>query len=155
MFNSALFNTILYNQQGRLPYRVHIIIEAEYSNVSPQVNRSFIIGQDLSGAAVTGEAVTSGEAALVGERLDVQHVPEAVTAAVAGYVAASVLAKARLGTKKAKITITPHCGLELWDVVNIFDEYGNQAANYRVASYSFEYSVLDSKWYHVIELCAP
>lgn len=155
MFNTNPFNRIIYNLKAGIKYHRHLILEGSYEIGSPEVNRSYVIGRDLSGSAVTGEAVTSGEAALVGERLDVQHTPEATSAAVAGYVAAAVLAKARLWTKKAKISITPHCGMELWDVVNIYDDYGNQAANYRVASYLFEYSVLDSKWYHEIELCAP
>jgi hypothetical protein len=65
------------------------------------------------------------------------------------------LARARLGSKKGAIVIPPHCGLELWDVVYIYDEYTNQSANYSVASYVFEYDVLQSRWQHQIELCAP
>ena len=135
--------------------RIHLILEGSYEIDSQAVNRSYVVGQDLSGAAVTASAITQAEVDLVGERLEVQHTPEAVTSAVAGYMAANVLAKARLGSKKGVITIPPHCGMELWDVVYIYDEYGNQSANYRVASYVFEYSVLESRWQHQIELCAP
>jgi hypothetical protein len=135
--------------------RIHLILEGSYETESQEVNRSYIVSQDLSGATVTASAITQAEVDLVGERLEVQHTPEAVTSAVAGYVAANVLAKARLGSKKGVITIPPHCGMELWDVVYIYDEYGNQSANYRVASYVFEYSVLESRWQHQIELCAP
>ncbi len=67
---------------------------------------------------------------------------------MADAVAANVLAKARLGSKKADITIPPHCSIELWDVVNSYDEYGNQAGNYRIAAYVFDYSVLESHWFY-------
>ena len=155
MLNYQPFNRIIYNLKEGVKYHIHLILEGAYEIDSQEINRSYVVGQDLSGATVTASAITSAEAALVGERLQVQHTPEATTAAVAGYVAANVLAKARLGSKKAGITLPPHCGIELWDVVNIYDEYGNQSSNYRIASYVFEYSVLDSHWYHQFNLCAP
>jgi len=155
MLNFLRFNSAVFNLKEGIKYHIHLILEGAYEIDSQEINRSYVVGQDLSGATVTASAITSTEAALVGERLQVQHTPEATTAVIAGYVAANVLAKARLGSKKAGITIPPHCGVELWDVVNIYDEYGNQAVNYRVAGYTFEYSILDSHWYHEIELCAP
>jgi hypothetical protein len=155
MLNYQPFNRIIYNLKEGIKYYIHLILEGAYEVDSQEINRSYVVGQDLSGATVTASAITSAEAALVGERLQVQHTPEATTATMAAAVAANVLAKARLGSKTAVITIPPHCGVELWDVVNIYDEYGNQAVNYRVASYVFEYDVLQSRWQHQLELCAP
>ena len=101
-------------------------------------------------AAVQAQA----EATLVGERLEVIHDPAITSAVVAGYVAIAVLAKARLDGKKAQITVPPHCGLELWDVVNIFDNTANQNINYRVRGYSFEYDTSKAQYVHRLELCA-
>lgn len=135
--------------------RLHIIIEGVYDEVSPSVNRAFIVGQDATGNVVSASDSEDDEIGLVGERLTVEHDTEVLTAAMAGYVAAAVLAKSRLGSRQADITIPPHCGIEMWDVVNVLDEYGNQSADYRVAGYTFEYSVLDSHWRHRLDLCAP
>ena len=155
MFNYHPLNEFVYNLKEGIKYHIHLILEGAYEIDSQEINRSYVVGQDLSGAAVTASAITSAEASLVGERLQAQHTPEATTATMAAAVAANVLAKARLGSKKAGITIPPHCGMELWDVINIYDDLANQSANYRVALYVFEYSVLQSRWHHQIELCAP
>jgi hypothetical protein len=92
------------------------------------------------------------EVDLVGERLEVQHDPAIPSAAVAGYVAAAVLAKARLDSAKGSIIIPPHCGLELWDVLNIVDYGCNQSANYRVCGYTFEYDAKQPLCQHHIAL---
>ena len=155
MFNLIPFNKFIYNRRVGVAYRFHPIIEAEYYEESPAVNRSFVVGVDSAGGIVTGIAVTSAEANLVGERLYVCHDPAITSATAAGYAAASVLAKARFDGRLAKITIPPHCGLELWDVVSIADIPGDISADYRVASYILKYSPAESHFYHEIGLCAP
>jgi len=138
MFNSFLFNRILYNPGGGKSYRFHPILEAEYFEDSQEVNRSFVVGADLSGSTVSGNAATSSESALVGERLDVRHDTAVTSAAAAGYAASAILSKSRLDGRRAKITIPPHCGLELWDVVSIVDIPANQATSYRVNGYTLD-----------------
>jgi len=91
---------------------------------------------------------------MVGERLEVIHEPAVTSAVVAGYVAIAVLAKARLDGKKAQITVPPHCGLELWDVVSVFDNAANQNTSYRVRGYTFEYDTGKAQYIHRLELCA-
>jgi TusA-related sulfurtransferase len=94
------------------------------------------------------------EATLVGERLEVIHDPAVTSATIAGYVAIAVLAKARLDGKKGQITVPPHCGLELWDVVSVFDNAANQNINYRVCGYTFEYDTGKAQYVHRLDLCA-
>jgi len=53
------------------------------------------------------------------------------------------------------ITNAPHCGLELWDVINIIDNCCNQSASYRVTGYTFEYDLKQALYQHCIDLSAP
>ena len=151
---SGIPSVLAFGMPAVLRYSWHIIWEASYEIYIPQVNRSFVVGEDLSGSLVTGNAITQGEVDLVGERLEVQHTPAAITAAVAAGVAAAVLAKNRMDGKQGRILIPPHCALELWDVVNIVDAGANQSGNYRVSGYSFEYDVRQGQYQQQLDLCA-
>jgi hypothetical protein len=145
-------------RSGRLAvlrFPSHVILEASYLAESPEVNYTYVVGQDVTGATVAGNAITQAEVDLVGSRLEVQHEPAAHTAAAAGYIAANVLAKLRLDGRKGSITIPPHCGLELWDVINVVDEGANQSANYRVSGYVMEYDSRMVVYRHRLDLCAP
>ena len=152
MFNRYLFNRTLYNRSAGKAYRFHPVLEAEYYQDSPQVNRSFIIGVGLAGGNVTGVAITASEVALVGERLEVRHDSTIPTATAAGYAAAAALSKARLDGRRARITIPPHCGLELWDVVSLADSPANQATSYRVVAYTLTLDFKQGKYEHDIRL---
>ena len=132
----------------------HVIWEASYEIDIPQVNRAFVVGEDLAGSQVTGIAITQAEVDLVGERLEVQHTPAATTADVAGYVAVAVLAKNRLDGQKARILIPPHCALELWDVVNVVDAGADQSGSYRVSGYSLVYDVQAGQYQQQLDLSA-
>ena len=153
MFNRYLFNRPIYNRSAGKAYSFHPILEAEYYQDSPQVNRSFIIGVALAGGNVTGTAITASEAALVGERLEVRHDSTLTTATAAGYAAAAALSKARLDGRSARITVPPHCGLELWDVVSITDPPANQATSYRVVAYSLTLDFKQGKYIQTMILC--
>ncbi len=115
----------------------------------------FIAGSDRAGNFVSGSGISSEDVALVGERLESFHDSSVITSSMASSVASAYLAKARLAGKKVSITISPHCGLELWDVVSVVDMAINESNNYRIAAYIFEYSVLESRFYHEIVLGAP
>jgi predicted regulator of Ras-like GTPase activity (Roadblock/LC7/MglB family) len=131
----------------------HVILEAAYFVESPDVNHAYVVGQDAAGVQVSGSAVTQADVDLVGERLDAHHDSSIPTAAVAAAVATALLARARLDGKRAQVTIAPHCGIELWDVVNVTDTVTNQAANYRVIGYVMEYRA--GVYKHTLDLCAP
>ena len=134
---------------------MHIIFDVHYDVEPQEVNRAYVVGQDAAGSSVTGNAITQGEVDLVGKRLEVQHETAATTVGVAASVAAAVLARNRLNAKSGRITIPPHCGLELWDVLNTADDDCNQSANYRVTGYTFEYEVKQAIHRHFIDLSAP
>jgi len=133
----------------------HIILEASYAEESPQINRAFVIGTDAAAGQVSGSAVTQADVDLVGERMDAHHDPAIPTAAIATAVAAARLAKARLDGARAQVTIPPHCGLELWDVIAVTDTMCNRReALYRVAGYTLDYDTLKGIYRHQIDLCA-
>jgi hypothetical protein len=75
------------------------------------------------------------------------------TAAIAAAVAAAQLAKARLDAGRAQVTIAPHCGVALWDVLTVSDDIANQAATYRVNGYTLEFRA--GVYRHTLDLCAP
>lgn len=155
MFNFSRFNTFLYNRASGKLYRFHPILTAEYTIEAPDLNHAFVVGQDIANNLVSGSAVTSADVALVGERLEVTHDPAVTTGVDAALVAASLLAKARLDGQKGRITITPHCGLELWDVLNISDAGANQGTTYRAIGYTLDYDTRLGKYQHTVTLSAP
>lgn len=132
----------------------HVILEAEYFTEAPQVNHVYVVGQDAAGSPVSGSAVTQGDVDLSGERLEVQHDPAVATAAAAADVAGALLARSRLDSKKGKVTIPPHCGMELWDVVSVVDSGANQSASFRVIGYTLDYDVRQGICRHEIGLGA-
>jgi hypothetical protein len=152
---SGIPSVLAFGMPVVLRYNWHIIWEASYEIDIPQVNRSFVVGEDLAGSLVTGNSISQEEVDLVGERLEIQHTPAAITAAVAAGVAAAVLAKNRMDGKQGRIFIPPHCALELWDVVNVVDAGANQSGNYRVSGYSLDYDVRQGHYQHHLDLCAP
>ena len=154
MFNLKPLNAYIYNHAaGR--YVLHPVLSGEYYLMAPDVNRVFIAGSDKTGNFLSGSVISSDDAALVGERLEAMHDGSVVSSPMASSVASAYLAKARFTGKKARITVPPHCGLELWDVVSIVDMNGDISADYRVASYILKYSPAESHFYHEIGLCAP
>jgi hypothetical protein len=134
---------------------VHLILEALYTTEAPDVNYSYVVGQDAAGNSVSGYAINNTEATLVGPRLDVRQDTAIPTAAVAASVAVATLGKMRLSSLQATVIIPPHCGVELWDVITVVDDGGNQNANYRVSGYTFETDKRRALYQHTLDLCAP
>ena len=133
----------------------HPILAAIYAVEAPDVNRTFVVGSDPTGAQVSGSAITQADVDLVGERMDAHHDPAIPTAAIAAAVATAQLARARLDGKRAQVTIPPHCGLELWDVLAVTDTPGNQSeALYRVTGYTMDYDTRKAIYRHTLDLCA-
>ncbi len=132
----------------------HLILEASYFASSQEINRVFIAGEDRSGNPVSGMSKLDAEISLVGERLEMRHNPAAYTAAVSGAVAAAILSRNRLDQRRAELVIPPHCGLELWDVLAVYDPVANQETFYRVAGYQLEYDTFKGAYFHRLQLCA-
>jgi ethanolamine utilization protein EutA (predicted chaperonin) len=131
----------------------HPILEAAYFVEAPDVNRAYVVGATAAGAQVSGSAITQADVDLTGERLSAHHNAAVPTAAVAAAVAAAILAAARLDGMRGTITIPPHCGLELWDVLTITDTVANQNTTYRVNGYTMEFRA--GVYRHILDLCAP
>jgi len=131
----------------------HVILEGAYFQESPEVNLAYVIGESVTGSEVFNSAIDQAEVDLVGERMEVQHDPAIPSSTVAGYVAAAVLARSRLDKQRGSVSIPPHCGVELWDVVNVTDAAANQSADYRVSGYTFEYDVKQGVYRHELDLC--
>jgi hypothetical protein len=133
----------------------HPIVTAAYFVEAPDVNRTYVVGSAATGAQVSGSAITQADVDLVGERMDAHHNPAIPTATVAAAVATAQLAKARLDGAQAQVTVAPHCGVELWDVLAVTDTPGNQAeVLYRVAGYTMDYDTRKGIYQHQIDLCA-
>ena len=147
---------ISYGTPTVLKYVWHVILDGQYLTETPETNRTFVIGRDVYGNPVWGEAQDSTEIGLVGERLDFQPDPAIPTTAQAADVAAAVLAKMRLSKKRGVILIPYNCGQELWDVVQITDAGANQqAVKFRVVGLRFEYNPKQARYAHKLILGAP
>ena len=131
----------------------HPIYDAAYFVVAPDVNRAYVVGSTAAGVEVSGSAITQTNVDLVGERLSAHHNPAIPSAAVAAAVAAAVLAKARMDGARVHLTIATHCGVVLWDVLNVTDDIANQSTTYRVNGYIMEFR--EGVYQHTLELCAP
>jgi len=152
---TGISSTAAFGSPAVIRFVFHVIITAVYSIDAPDINRIFIIGQDATGADVSGNAITQADVDLVGERLDVRHDPAIPSAAAASAVATALLAAARMEGKHGTMTIPPHCGLELWDVLSVYDEVANQNTSYRVSGYTFEYDTSQGTYRHTLDFCAP
>lgn len=137
-------------------YVWHVILDGQYATETPGINRTYIIGRDQYGYPVYGTAVDSTELGLVGERLDFQQDLAIPLTAQAAEVAAAILSKIRITTKKGLILIPPNCGQELFDVVQISDSGANQSAvKFRVVGIRFEYNPRQARYEHCLLLGAP
>jgi len=138
-----------------LKYVWHVILDALYSTETPDINRAYIIGRDIYGNPIYGEAHDTAESALVGQRLDFRQELAIPTTAQAGNMASAVLSKMRLTGRRAVILIPPNCGQELFDLVQIIDKQANQSdAKYRVVGVRFEYNPRQARYHHKLILGA-
>jgi len=135
---------------------IHIILDGQYTQGSPGVNRIYIIGKDAEGNPVYGTSLNQTEIDLVGERLDFNQDLSIPTTAKAADVAAAAVAKARLTGSRGFIVIPPNCGQELWDVVQVTDKPTAQSQQkYRIIAASFDYEPLRHRYQHKLILGAP
>ena len=135
---------------------IHIILDGQYTQGSPGVNRIYVIGKDAEGNPVYGTSLNQAEIDLVGERLDFTQDLSIPTDAKAADVAAAAVAKARLTGSRGFIVIPPNCGQELWDVVQVTDKPTAQSQQkYRVIAVSFDYEPRRARYQHKLILGAP
>jgi hypothetical protein len=114
----------------------HAVVEAKYSDAALEVNRVRVLGLD-----VYAEANDFADAEAAGER-SVQVIDvNLATSEEAADRAAAVLRKGRVFAELGELRLFGvHCGLELWDVVELTDaEAGLVAEPRRVNAYSWRY----------------
>ena len=152
MYNALLYNQPLYNLVAQSsPF--HFLLDGSYQQQSYPINRVLVIGRDADGNHVVGADEEATEIALVGERLDLQYHPPISTATLAAQVADAVLAKARLQTKDGFITLPPNCGVELFDVITVYDQPGcQQGVSFRVAGIRLVFNALEGVYQQQLKL---
>jgi hypothetical protein len=147
LYNTTLYNQPLYDITPQLALW-HFLLDGSYRTMSYPLNRILVIGKDTSGNPVSGADEEATELGLVGERLDFRLHPHISTAALATQVADAVLQKARLDTVDGFITLPPNCGVELWDVITVFDSMAAQpGVNFRVVGIRLVYSPRQQRYY--------
>ena len=126
----------------------HYLIDGSYRSLPYQTNRVFIIGSSGNGADEE-----AAEIALVGERLDIRFNPALTSSALAAQAADAALERARLETRAGFITLPPHCGIELFDVITIYDALCSQAARkHRVMGARLTYDPIQQLYYQQLTL---
>ena len=134
----------------------HPILDGQYTEETPGINRVYVIGRDEEGNPVYGSSLNQAEIDKVGERLDFTLETSIPTAEDAAAAAQAMLDKRRLTGSRGFILIPPNCGQELWDVIQITDKLCAQdEANYRVIGIRFDYEPRKSRYVHRLILGAP
>ena len=147
--------TMEWQQQGLdlVQILAHYIHRSKYPSLPRLINRVYVIGIDSNGNNVYGEAKDSTDIAEYGEVLYPYLDSMITSTANATSVAANILAKARLTVPRGTILVNPHCGMEIWDAIQLADTIANQtAANYRVAGWAFTYDTQQGQYQHEIQL---
>lgn len=152
MYNTSLYNQTLYGGLA-LESIFHYLLDGCYRSQPYAANRIMVIGKDSKGSPVIGAEESTAQLALVGERIDFRFTPHLATEALAEQMAAAALAKARLDAREGFITLPPNCGVELWDVITVYDELcSQQARSYRVVGIRLAYHPADQQYYQQLSL---
>ncbi len=133
----------------------HQISQGQYIAQPIKTNRVYVVGSDVYGNLVFGDAINSNDITEYGEVLKVVTETAIPTTANADTVAANILASARLGVNRGEMVILPNCGMEVGDVIQVTDAVANQSAQkYRVMGFDFVYDPTQptTKFTHNIKL---
>jgi hypothetical protein len=115
----------------------HTIVEARYRDTGPAVNRARAVGD-----GVFGEAFDFDDIEALGESIGDAVDANLTDAADATDRAAALLRDAALTTRSDSITVFGvHCGIELYDVIDVTDAAAGLAATpRRVLGYTWRFS---------------
>jgi hypothetical protein len=113
----------------------HAVLAGVYRVLAPEVNRVRVIGFEAAADVVDfDDAEASGER--IAQVIDVNL----VTGDECADRAAAVLRKSRLAAQLAEVRLFGvHCGVELFDVVELVDPEGGADGDYRVQAFSWRY----------------
>jgi hypothetical protein len=154
MLNSFLFNEVIPNTAVPPSYH-HYCIDGSYRTLSRNVNHSFVIARDENYSFLFGEDTDETELSLVGERLDFKLLQALNTEEEAESAAEALQMEARLNTVRGYILIAPNCGVEVWDVIRIYDSVADQnGVDFRVSGITLIWNPAGSYYSHKLFLCA-
>ena len=129
--------------------KAHVALDGRYITETPPINTAYVIGKDSEGNPVYGTSKDQTEIDLVGQRLDFDQELSIPTEDEAEDVAEAMLEKARLSKCRGFILATPHCGVELWDVISVNDSLCAQTkTKYRITAISLDYEPRKNKYQH-------
>ena len=132
----------------------HYIFDGSYKTQAYNKNRVLIFSDSYSDT-LTGNVEETTELGLAGERLAMKFQPLATTQELSASMAAAELARSRIASKDGFITLPPHCGVELYDVITIQDELCSQdAALFRIMGIKLVYDQPSQQYYQQLLLGA-
>ena len=148
------FNQPLYNLTAQTSLLFHYLFDGSYGSHAYNKNHVLIFSDNYS-TVLTGEVEETTELGLAGERLAMKFQPMAATQALAASMAAAEMARARIASKDGFITLPPHCGVVLYDVISIQDELCSQEGSmFRVMGIKLVYDQASSQYYQQLLLGA-
>jgi hypothetical protein len=148
------FNEKLFNLKAQTSLLFHYLFDGSYGSHAYNKNRVLIFSDNYSDT-LTGNVEETAELGLSGERLAMKFQPMAATQALAASIAAAEMARARIASKDGFITLPPHCGVELYDVITIQDELCSQGGSmFRVVGIKLVYDQASSQYYQQLLLGA-
>jgi hypothetical protein len=154
LLNKFLFNEVIPNTAVPPSYH-HYCVDGSYRTLSRNVNHSFVIARDPNDDFIYGQDKNDIELDLVGERLDFKLLTPLDTKEEAGSAAAAIQAGTRLNTAGGFIIIHPNCGVELWDVIRIYDDVSDQdGSDLRVSAINLVWYSVAGQYFHRLSLCA-
>ena len=121
----------------------HYILYGAWGKGGKGENRVTVIGTDEEGNMICGAAADDADIADVGERLDIRIEQGVKGAEDSQSLACAALSRARLEYSSGYLVMPPHCGMELWDVIEVNNELASPATSrFRVTGYSLLYDAI-------------
>ncbi len=133
------------------PPSTHPILKAEYSTASQHTNQV-----QATGAAVFSQDFNWTEIALLYNRIHQVHDAGLTAAADTLALAQAELRDQAIPATQDRITVRPHAGQELLDVIDVTDTRANlAAAKRRVLALQLDYDTRKGAYTHTLTLGAP
>jgi len=139
MYNTKLYNEVLYNQAPLISIK-HYLIDGSYVSRPYPINRILVAGYDTDGYPVYGSYENDTEIGLVGERWAPIYVMDVVTSSALDDIAEAIYKRGRMGIASGYVVAPVNLGIQLWDVISITDTPCDQAGDYRVIGIQFKYT---------------
>jgi hypothetical protein len=154
MLNIFLLNDVIPNISSPPSYH-HYCLDGSYRTLASNVNHYFVIARGQKDDYCSGQDKDETELALVGERLDFKLLQALDNQVEAEAAAQSLRVEARLNTVEGYIVAGTNCGIELWDVVRIYDNSaGQDGKDFRVSGISLIWHSATLQYCHKLFLCA-